>query len=528
MSSNGRSTVRRLAAVPTGRRTKWAVLGLWLVLAVVALTFGPRLSGSQDNDASTFLPRAAQSTQVTALERRFGTSQVIPAIVVYERSSGITRADLSTAQSDRAAFARVARVQSPLPPVLPSKDGRALEVVVPIDAQGDLTSLPTTIASLRAIAADANGLTVRVAGPAGSTGDFLRAFKNLNTTLLLFTVLVVVLVLLVTYRSPILWVVPLLSVVVAAELAQAANWLLVKNGQIVVNGQTVSILLVLVFGAGTDYALLLISRYREELRRYEDRHEAMREALARSAGAITASGFTVAAALLMLRFASLESTRGLGPAAAVAVLCAMLTTLTLLPVLLVIAGRWVFWPFVPHVGELSRESSGLWVRVGALLARRPRTVWVATSLVLLGVAFAATSLDASGLPQSEAFRGQVGSVQGQDIIDSHFAAGQGQPLVVIGSAPDAATIARVAAGVPGIAAVSPPWSVANSSCSTPPSVCRPTPPTPTRSCTPCARRSRGHRGPRRSAVTSRSTRTPALPPPVIAGSSSRSSCSSSS
>ena len=447
---------QRLATIPTGRRTKWVVLGAWVFLAGVAFAFGPRLSGEQVNDASTFLPRTAESTQVIALQQEFGSGDVIPAVVVYERASGITPADRAAAQADRAAFSGVERVQAPIPPVLPSKDGKALQVVVPIDAQGDVTALTGAIDSLRAIAVDADGLTVRVAGPAATTGDFLRSFQDLNTTLLLFTVLVVVIVLLVTYRSPILWIVPLLSVLVAAELAQAANWVLAKNGTIIVNGQTVSILLVLVFGAGTDYALLLISRYREELRRFDDRHDAMREALTRSAGAISASAFTVAAALLMLRFSSLESTRGLGPAAALGILCALIATLTLLPTLLVVVGRWVFWPFVPRVGDASRESSGFWVRVGGAVSRRPRPIWVGTALVLAAVALGATALDATGLPTREAFRSTVPSVEGQDLIARHFDAGQGAPLVIVGEADEAAVITRTAAGVPGIAEIGNP------------------------------------------------------------------------
>ena len=451
-----RSLGRRLAAIPSGRRTKWLVLILWLFIAAFAFTAGPKLAGEQQNDSSTFLPKSAESTQVGELESNFRNGSAIPAVVVYERISGITAADRAAAAADARAIAQVDRVASPLAPVVISKDGQALQFVVPIDSSGGFSTLPGTVKELRSIAQSADGLTVKVAGPAGSSGDFLQAFGDINTTLLLFTVLAVVLVLLVTYRSPFLWFVPLLAVLIADNLAQGVNYIAASNDWLVVNGQTASILLVLVFGAGTDYALLLISRYREELRRFEDRHEAMEEALVRSAGAIAASAITVAIALLTLLFSTLESTRGLGPASAIGILCALFVILTLLPTLLVVAGRWIFWPFVPRFGTESHEASGIWSRVGRAIDRRPRRVWVVTAVLLAGVAVAATGLNASGLPARESFRTTVDSVVGQQIIEDHFEAGRGTPVVVIGQADASSQIQKAVGNTQNVALVSKP------------------------------------------------------------------------
>ena len=446
----------RLAALPSGRRSKWLVLTAWLLIAFVAFSYAPRLADEQVNDSSTFLPKSAESTQVLALEEQFREGEFLPAVIVYQRESGITEADVALAEAHRAEIAYFKWAPPTLPPVVPSEDGKALQLVVPVDVAGDFTSVVDAVDELRTVATDADGLTVRVTGAAGINGDFLRAFSDLNTTLLLFTVSVVTIILLITYRSPILWLIPITTVIVAEQLAGALNWVLASNGVIVVNGQTVSIILVLVFGAGTDYALLLISRYREELRLQADRHDAMRTAVLRTSGAITASAFTVAAALLALRFSSLESTRGLGPAAALAILCAWAAALTLLPAILVALGRWVFWPFIPHAGDPSRAESGAWSRLGHSIARRPRPVWVVTALGLLVLAGSSTLLDASGLPNAERFRTTPPSVEGQALVAAHFDAGTGTPLVIIGDADSATAITEVVESNPGIGSVSEP------------------------------------------------------------------------
>jgi RND superfamily putative drug exporter len=422
---------RRLAAIPSGRRSKWVVLGAWVLLIVVAVPYGTSFSEVRETDPSSFLPSEAASTQVAALDEALQDADLVPAVIVYQRDGGITDADRAVAAADRAEIAEVGGlVATPLPPLAESDDGEALQQVVLIDTGGEFSSLDDTVAEVRAIAASADGLTVLVTGPAASGGDFIQAFNDLDKRLLLITALVVIVILLITYRSPFLWFVPIFAVLMADLLAQAVNYVFAREDWYMISGQAGSILPILVFGAGTDYALLLIARYREELRRHEDRHEAMTEALCRTIGAIAASAGTVAIALLILLFSSLESTRGLGPTAAIGILCAFFAMVTLLPALLVIGGRWLFWPFVPHAGEVSHEVSGFWSTIGSRISKRPRPVWIVTAVLLGAVSLGALALDPSGIPARNEFRTQVDSVTGQDVINQHFDAGTGTPVIV--------------------------------------------------------------------------------------------------
>jgi RND superfamily putative drug exporter len=451
------STPRRLAALVCGRRTKWLMLALWFVLAGVGGVYGPKLTEAQVNDAASFLPAGSESTQVIELQAAFtGGQETVPAVVVYERDSGITPEDFVAVKAQAAEMAELSLVEQEVVGPIPSEDGQALQVVVPITFE-DGFELGEAVTDLRAITADGpEGLTALVGGPAGLSGDIFEAFGDINGTLLLGTVLVVILVLLVTYRSPVLWIIPLLAVALADQLAQAINYFLADAGLIVVNGQTQSILLVLVFGAGTDYALLLIARYREELRRHEDRHEAMAEALHKAGPAVIASAATVAIGLTCLLFASLESTRGLGPAGAVGVLCALFAMITLLPALLVIFGRPLFWPFIPRFGSPSHEESGFFGRIGRGIVRKPRLIWVGTALVLGMVALNAVNINANGLSTEEQFKTATEGVLAQQVIEDHFASGVGSPVVVIGPADQADEISAVVAADPAIAAVAEP------------------------------------------------------------------------
>ena len=252
-----------------------------------------------------------------------------------------------------------------------------------------------------------------------------------------------------------LWLIPLITVAFAEQCSRAVAYALAQTG-VVINGETAGVLVVLVFGAGTDYALLIIARYREELRRHEDRHEAMAFAMRRSSPAILASGMTVIAGLLCLLAASLNSNRGLGPVSALGIAIGLTAMLTLLPAILVITGRWVFWPFVPHYGSPLREESGLWARIGRNIAPRPRMVWIVVTLVLGGMAFGLLRLD-TNLTQLEGFRGTVDSVEGQKLLALSFPQGATAPTdVVVTPASNAPRAAEAAQTVPGVVQVQPP------------------------------------------------------------------------
>ena len=248
----------------------------------------------------------------------------------------------------------------------------------------------------------------------------------------------------------------MISAGVALASAEALIYLLATHAGLTVNAQSAGILDVLVFGAGTDYALLLTARYREELRRHEDRHEAMAVALRRAGPAVIASAGTVIVSLLALLIAELNSTKGLGPVLAIGVAVALLAMMTLLPALLVIFGRWIFWPVRPRYGSAEPTSRGLWARVGRGIAARPRIVWVTTAVVLGAMALGLTGLKASGLTNAQSFRGHPDSVTGQTLLDQHFAGGGGQPVVVVGNPPAAARLAAAFKATPGITGVTPP------------------------------------------------------------------------
>jgi putative drug exporter of the RND superfamily len=455
------SGARRIAALPCGRWTKWVVLAFWIAVFAVAGPLAGKLNSAQQNDSSAWLPNNAESTQVVELAKRFAPSDVFPALVVYERTDGtITAADRAKVAADVQRFAGVQDVAGKVLGPIPAQDSRALQVVVPVRVEEEgngWEELAPRVEEMRSIAqADADGLGVYVTGPAGYFADFSKVFSGFDARLLYITAAIVIVILLLTYRSPVLWLLPLTTVFVALTAAQAVIYLLARDAGLTVNAQTAFILTVLVFGAGTDYALLLTARYREELRRHEDRHEAMAVALGRAAPAIIASAATVILSLLTLLVAELNSTKSLGPVMAIGVAVGLFAMITLLPALLVIFGRWVFWPRRPTLGSAEPTERGLWARIGQRMAPRPRLVWVVTAVVLGALALGVTQLDANGLQSKDSFRTKPEAVAGEAALARHFPAGEGNPVQVIGNADAAAQLQDVVAATPGVTAVTRP------------------------------------------------------------------------
>ena len=434
------------------------VLAFWVAVFAVAGPLAGKLNGAQKNDASAWLPKNAESTQVVELAKRFTPSDVFPAVVVYQRSGPVTAADQAKVAADVRRFATLNHVSGRVLGPLPSRDGQAFEVFVPIKvgSQG-WNDLAPVVQQLRDVGhANAGDLKVYVTGPAGYAADFSKVFQGFDSTLLYITAAIVIVILLLTYRSPVLWLLPLTCVFVALTAAQAVIYLLARHAGLTVNGQSAFILTVLVFGAGTDYALLLTARYREELRRHADRHEAMAEALHRAAPAILASGTTVILSLLCLLVAELNSTKSLGPVMAIGIAVGLAAMVTLLPALLVIFGRWVFWPRRPTLGSAEPTERGLWARIGNRMARRPRVVWVVTAVVLGVMALGLTGLKANGLQSVDSFRTKPEAVVGEQVLAQHFPAGAGNPVQVVANAAAAGQARSVLAGTPGIAQVTPP------------------------------------------------------------------------
>ena len=452
------SRARAIITFASGRRAKWGVVVFWLIVVALAGPLSGKLTGAEKNDSSSWLPAKAESTQVLNLQSKIQSPNIFTAVVVYDRPSGLTSADKAKAAADLARFAGVAGVvRGQVAGPIVSRDGQAIETLVPVNlgSQG-WNKAAGAATSLQDIArANDVGMSVYIAGPLGSAADSANSFKGIDGTLLLATLAVVIVLLLITYRSPTLWLFPVISAGIALVSAEALIYLLAAHAGLTVNAQSAGILYVLVFGAGTDYALLLTARYREELRRHEDRHEAMALAIRRAGPAIIASAGTVILGLLTLSFAELNSTKSLGPVLAIGVAVALLSMMTLLPALLLIFGRRIFWPVKPAFGTAEPTTRGFWAGVGRRIAIRPRVVWIVTALLLGVMALGLTGLKASGLTAAESFVGHhPDSVVGQQVIDAHFPAGAGQPVVVVAHEGQAPAVQAVFKGVPGITGVS--------------------------------------------------------------------------
>ncbi|MEV8313974.1 MMPL family transporter [Streptomyces sp. NPDC059900] len=442
-----RPLLRRIATAPSGRRSKWLVLAAWLILVMALGPLAGKLGDVEDTGANAFLPRGAESAQVNTELEKFRADTVMPAVVVYT-GTGVSE---RVAAADRASFAEFAAEGEQVSRPVPSDDGKAQLVTVPLSSDDDVTD---KVDELREIAG-ANappGLDVEVGGPAASLTDQVAVFDTLDSTLMIATGSVVAVLLLITYRSPILWLFPLLSVGFAAVLTQVGTYALAKYADLPVDPQSSGVLMVLVFGVGTDYALLLIARYREELHRQEDRHEAMGTALRRSGPAILASAGTIAAGLACLAFADINSSRSLGLVGAVGVVCALLAMITVLPALLVVTGRWVFWPFVPRHGTPARKERTVWSRIGAFVARRPRWSWMMSVAVTGVLALSAVGIN-MGLTQSEMFQDKPESVIAQEKISAHYPSGASDPAKIVTNTGQTAQVRSAASGVDGVARV---------------------------------------------------------------------------
>jgi RND superfamily putative drug exporter len=459
---------RQIAGSLTGRVTKWIVLVAVVVITGVMATFSVKLADVQNNEASSWLPGSAESTQVLEELSASVDPNDIPTLVVYHRDGGLTDADLAAMEEDGAeiadlkgvtdqgvltpAAAEAAAAQGAPVPRLVSDDGEVayLYFVLNFGSNG-WNDIPAAADEIRDIAT-IDGGEVHLAGYGGSAADSAEAFEGIDTNLIFATLGVVIVILLFTYRSPVLWLLPILCAVVANFIATGLVYLLAKYADLTVNGQSQAILSILVIGAGTDYALLLVARYREELRRHEDRHEAMAFALHRAAPAIFASAATVAVGMLCLSFAELNSTAGLGPVAAIGVTVTMLVMVTLLPALLVICGRWVFWPKRPTFRSVEPTSTGLWARVGRAISHKPRRVWLATTGLLLLACLGLFRLDTGGLSTEESYTKEFDSIKGQKLLTEHDLTDNSNTVQVVTNTDAAADVASALEGIDGIGA----------------------------------------------------------------------------
>ena len=452
------------------------VVLMWFLLTGV---FGPlfgKLSSVQENNNSSFLPKGAEATQASELIQTFSgkDSFNIPALVLFEGKA--TPENLAAINSHLDAIGALtlagttAKIADYLAPgqritAFPSEDGKAILASVPLDGNS-LTKLlsneepvlPAIVEALRedlGPLAKENNLTAYVTGPGGIFGDLFGAFGDIDSSLLLTTLGVVAVILIVVYRSPILWIIPLLSALFALSTAGGIVYLLAKNDIIDVDGQSQGILSVLVIGAATDYALLLIARYREELHLHENRFDAMRAAYKGVWEPILASGSTVAISLLVLLFSQLTNTAGLGPIGAIGIACSVITILTLLPALLLLFGRWIFWPRRPEFDGEDQVLGGVWSKLGNTIGRSPRKAWVITGVVLLAFAFTSTTLKADGIGTVDSFTTNPESVVGQKLLLTHFPGGEGDPTQVVVNVDKLDAVAAAVKNAPGVSSVVP-------------------------------------------------------------------------
>lgn len=507
--------LRAISSFATGRRSKWVVIAFWVALGFALFSFQPKLQDATTNENEAFLPENAESTEVDdVLSDRevFADGREFDALVAYTRDGGLGEteqariaadalalaglaapspdaecsgselvgllavvdpyqgpvcgaAKLAPDPSDPAAAAAVDQASPPqgsgsapsgIPPAT-SDDGTTALLLVRTNAE-DSEAIQDNVELIRDVVPEADAppgeLRAYVTGIAGIVSDSIEVFESIDTTLLMVTVSLVLVLLLAIYRSPVVALVPLFVVAIAYGIAAAAVYGLVEAGAVEVNGQTTSLLIVLMFGAGTDYCLLIVSRYREELRRFAGKHEAMAHATERTAPAILSAGGTVFAAMLVLTLADFKATQTMGPVLALGIAVMLLAGLTLLPALLSALGRNAFWPSIPHHGSEQVAPLGIWRRIGHFVHENPTfALFAAVAILVLG-SFGNLK-DRGIIDFGEGFRDPPESVDGQRLIEAKLSAGQTATTTIVVSTAVVQQVAAAAEETEGVAAVIP-------------------------------------------------------------------------
>ena len=462
-----------------GRKPLWiAVVTIiaWLAISSVAgPTFG-KLSTVQENDNAAFLPDSAESTLASKVTVKFSDSSndQIPTLLLFlgdvdpvKNPANLVRIQSYLNELGNKTLPESGKLLNsyfvPGFPIqaIPSEDGKAALVNIALNStivEERVEEKPTLSLIVDFMREDlkenfeAKELTTHVTGFGGIFADL---FGSIDSTLLTTTLLVVSIILIIVYRSPLLWILPLFSAITALSVAGTIVYYAAKADLLDLNGQSQGILSVLVLGADTDYALLLIARYREELHHHESRYEAMKVSLRGVIEPILASGSTVIAGLLVLLLSDLSGNRGLGPVGAIGVAASMITVLTLLPALLVVFGRWIFWPKIPKFDDVDEQLSGTWAKIGNAVERNPKRIWISTALLLVIFAGFSFTLKADGLANTEAFTKRTDSVIGLERLGEHFPSGEGSPVEIVVKQGDVAQATTALLGVSNVAFVEP-------------------------------------------------------------------------
>ena len=485
-SAGGKGDGAKVRTPVKGRKPLYiAIIAIvaWLVLGGISGPVFSKISSVQENDNSAFLPESAESTIASKVIVKFQdqSAELLPTLILLEGDVGPT--------VNPARFAQISQYAQTLPSkiipesnralsdylapglaiaIIPSADGKAVLLNLQINSEvaaeniGKDPALPIIVEFIRGDLEKTfgkNDIDSYVTGAGGIFADLFNAFGSIDTTLLKTTLGVVSIILILVYRSPFLWLIPLFTAGSALAFATFIVYHLAKNDIIDLNGQTQGILDVLVLGAATDYALLLISRYREELHNHESRFTAMAIAWRGIVEPILASGGTVIAGLMVLLLSDLSSNRGLGPVGSIGIASAMLAALTLLPALLVIFGRWIFWPRIPKADANYEKLSGIWSKIGALVDRRPKRIWISTAVILLIFAGFSTSLNTSGLAQTEVFTKKQDSVVGLERLGLYFPSGEGTPVEIVVAQDRVANVSSAVLALDQVASITPQYIV---------------------------------------------------------------------
>ncbi|UCR90548.1 MMPL family transporter [Mycetocola spongiae] len=407
---------------------------IWFAGGAIGGPYFGKVSEVSTNDQTSYLPASADATVVSKALSGFSEGDTIPAVILFQRDSGLTPDDRSLIAERAESLASVSGVAGGASPPVISEDGQAATIFVPLESG----AAADTVTELRAdIAADLpSGLESFITGPAGFTTDLSGAFKGIDGLLLLVALSAVFLILVIVYRSPLLPLLVLAASMFALCTALLSVWWLAKADILLLNGQVQGILFILVIGAATDYSLLYVSRYREALRDHPLRWDATWAALRGSLEPILASGGTVIAGLLCLLFSDLNSNKALGPVAAIGIAFSVLSALTFLPALLLACGRVSFWPRKTAFGSahpvlVGQHATGWWPRLGRTIARRPRLIWIGCTVVLLAACLGVPQLNASGVAQSALVLTDSPARDGQHALAEHFPGGSGSPVQIL-------------------------------------------------------------------------------------------------
>ena len=410
------------------------LIGVWFALGGIGGPYFGKIGDVASNDQSTFLPASAESTQVSQELKKFQDETSIPAIIVFsDNEQNLSNEAITEITAQTRQLGEIEGLSGAISPTIVSEDGKAAFVIVNMASGVDYKEFG---AEIKTILNEANlSVSYAVTGPVGFLNDLGKAFSGIDGLLLIVALSVVFIILLIVYRSPILPFLVLITSLFALCAAILVVYYLAKADIVTINGQVQGILFILVIGAATDYALLFVARYREELKNYEKPYQALLAGWKHSLEPIVAAGGTVIAGLLCLLLSDLNSNKALGPVGAIGITLAIISALTLLPSLLVVFGRKVFWPRIPHYGKSVLHKPDrqpkLWPAVGTFVAKHSRVIWISTTAVLIIASLGLFQLKADGVSQSEFVLGKSEARDGQAIIDQHFPGGSGTPAYVI-------------------------------------------------------------------------------------------------